>query len=187
MRRRRDEGNAGLGVAKAGDFLRRFVPGQLTTLARLGSLSHLDLQLVGKDAVFRGYAEAPGGHLLDPRVAVDRQSSRPKARRVLSSLTGVAFAAQPIHRDRDRLVRLGGNGTVRHGPRGESPQDAVHRLYRLHRKRRAGRSHRQQVARIGWRPVGNQPGEPLVRCRRFVPGSVADGTPQRVGRGEFLY
>ena len=38
--------------------------GQLSALAGLGALCHLDLQLLGIDQIFRGHTEAARGYLL---------------------------------------------------------------------------------------------------------------------------
>lgn len=65
MRRRADQADAGLGVAQPGDQFVDLVAGQLAALAGLGALGDLDLQHLGIDQVFRGHAEAAGGHLLD--------------------------------------------------------------------------------------------------------------------------
>ena len=65
VRRRRDQADAGDGVADAGDDVIHFVAGKLAAFAGLGALRHFDLQLVGIDQVVGGDAEAAGGHLLD--------------------------------------------------------------------------------------------------------------------------
>ena len=65
VRRRRDEPDAGLGVAQPGDLARHLVARQLAALARLRALGHLDLDLVGEGEVLRGHAEAARGDLLD--------------------------------------------------------------------------------------------------------------------------
>ena len=58
VRRRRDQADAGDGVAHARDDLVHLVAGKLAALAGLGALRHLDLQLVGVDQVVGGDAEA---------------------------------------------------------------------------------------------------------------------------------
>src|SRR5690606_41084798 len=80
-----------------------------SALARLRALRDLDLQDLGVDEVIRGHAEAPGGDLADlgaPFGAV--------ARGVLAALAGVRAAPEPVHRDRERLVRLGRQRAERH-------------------------------------------------------------------------
>ena len=76
MRRRRDEADAGDGVADARDVVVDFVAGQLAAFAGLCALRHLDLQLVGVDEVVGGDAEAAAGHLLDGAAARDRRWRR---------------------------------------------------------------------------------------------------------------
>src|SRR5581483_3687257 len=73
VRRRRNQADAGNRVAHARDDLVHFVPGKLASLARLGALRDLDLQIVGIDQIVRRNAEASRGDLLDgaaPPVAV---------------------------------------------------------------------------------------------------------------------
>jgi len=56
--RRRDQRDPLLGMPEARDLGGRFVTGQLATFARLRPLRHLDLELIGKDAVLGRDAEA---------------------------------------------------------------------------------------------------------------------------------
>ena len=73
MRRRRNQADAGNGMAHARDHLVDFVAGKLAAFAGLGALRHLDLQFVGIHEVVRGDAETRGSHLLDgaaPQIAV---------------------------------------------------------------------------------------------------------------------
>ena len=102
VRRRRDQAHARARKAQRGDHVVHFVPGQLAALAGLGALRDLDLQHLGVDQVLRGHAEASGGDLLDLGVLLGAV-----ARRVLAALAGVGTRSQAVHRDRQRLVRLG--------------------------------------------------------------------------------
>src|SRR5215472_3474138 len=65
VRRWRDQADAGGGEAGLRDPRVHLVPGQLPALPRLGSLRHLDLQVVGVDQVLAGYPEPAARHLLD--------------------------------------------------------------------------------------------------------------------------
>jgi hypothetical protein len=67
VRRRRDQTDAGRGVAHAGDLRVDLVARQLAALAGLGALGDLDLDVVGVDQIFHRDAEATGGDLLDGR------------------------------------------------------------------------------------------------------------------------
>ncbi len=124
VRRRGDQADARGGVPGLGDPRVHLVAGQLAALAGLGALRHLDLDVVRVDQVLRGHAEAAGGDLLDgraPRRVV-------QAVRVLAALTGVGLGAQLVHSDGEGLVRLLGDGAVRHGAGGEALDDVGDRL-----------------------------------------------------------
>ena len=58
VRRRRDEPDAGLGVAQPGDLARHLVARELAALAGLRALGHLDLDLVGEGEVLGRHTEA---------------------------------------------------------------------------------------------------------------------------------
>ncbi len=128
VRRRRDEADARRGEAGLRDPRVDLVPRQLTALPGLRSLGHLDLQVVGVDEVLAGHAEAAGRDLLDgrpPQVAV---VVRDEAVGVLAALAGVGLAAQPVHRDRQGLVRLLRDRAVGHRTGREPPDDRLDRL-----------------------------------------------------------
>ena len=67
MRRRGDQPDARDRKPQPGDVFGHLVPGKLPSLARLGALRHLDLQLVGVDEVLRRDAEPRRRYLLDLR------------------------------------------------------------------------------------------------------------------------
>src|SRR6185312_3370118 len=83
--------------------------GELTALAGLRPLRHLDLQLVGVREVVDVDAETARRNLLDLRAALVAEP-----RRVLAALAGVRAAADPVHRDREVLVRLARERAQRH-------------------------------------------------------------------------
>ncbi len=118
VRRRRDEADAGDGVAHARDDVIDFVAGKLAAFAGLGALGHFDLQLVGIDQVIGGDAEAAGGDLLDGGAAAIIV-----ARLVFPALAGVGFAADAVHGEREGFVRFLGDGAERHGAGGEALDD----------------------------------------------------------------
>src|SRR5205807_4059296 len=68
VRRRRDQLDAGRGVAQLSNVFRYLAPRQLAAFAGLGALRDLDLQHLGARQVLGGYAEAARGHLLDLRL-----------------------------------------------------------------------------------------------------------------------
>ena len=107
----------------AGDVAVDLVTGQLAALAGLRALRHLDLQLVGVREVVDVDAEPARGDLLDRRAARVAVRVRDVARRILAALAGVRAAADPVHRDRERLVRLARERAERHRAGGEALHD----------------------------------------------------------------
>ena len=135
--RGRDESDARRRAADLGhprvDLARRELP----ALTRLGALRHLDLDVGAVGQVVAGHAEPAGGHLLDGgatpvpvRVGVEAVDSLP-------ALAGVGARLQAVHRDRQRLVRLGRDGAVAHRASGEPLDDLGDRLDFLDRHGRA--------------------------------------------------
>src|SRR6185437_14281026 len=134
-------------VADPADVAVDLVAGQLAALAGLRALGHLDLELVGVDEVVDRHAEAARGDLLDrrapPVAAVLRLREPP---RVLPALAGVRLAAEAVHRDRERLVRLGGDGPQRHRAGREALDDLARRLDLVDRDRLEALLEREQAA-----------------------------------------
>ncbi len=65
VRRWRDQSHARRRVTHIGNLLVDLVARQLTALARLGALRHLDLDVIRVDQVLGGHAKTAGGNLLD--------------------------------------------------------------------------------------------------------------------------
>jgi hypothetical protein len=105
VRRRRDQADARRRVTRLADGLVDLVAGQLAAFAGLGALGHLDLDVVGIDQVFGRHAEAARGDLLDRRTHRSPLASG-EARRILAAFAGVRLAADAVHRDGQRGVRL---------------------------------------------------------------------------------
>src|SRR5581483_455025 len=111
-----------------GDGLVDLVARQLAAFAGLGALRDLDLHHVGIDQIFRRDAEAAGRDLLDGgthRVAIGQ---RLVAIRLFATFAGVRLAADPVHGDGERGVRLARDRTVRHRAGGEAAHDVLRRL-----------------------------------------------------------
>ena len=102
----------------------------MTALTRLRALRHLDLDLDGGVEVRTGYAETAGRNLLDGGIPLGTETVR-----MLSALTRVRLAAEAVHRDGHRLVRLLGNRTVGHRTGLETLHDRRYRLDLLDRHR----------------------------------------------------
>ena len=120
----------------------------MTALARLCALCHLDLNFSRAVQVRVGDAEASGSHLLDRRIFLGSISGR-----ILTALTGVRLAAQPVHRDGHGLVRFLRNRSEGHGTGLEALHNAFHRLYLLQRNRILLRREFQQSTQ-GMRSLG---------------------------------
>ena len=131
MRGWADEPNSGRAVTGLGDPRIHLVAGQLTTLARLGTLRHLDLQIIGVHEVLAGDTEATAGNLLDAAAT----SWVVQSVAVLATLASVALRSDRVHRDCKGLVRLGADAAVTHRASGEAFDDVFDRLDIFNRKR----------------------------------------------------
>ena len=174
VRGRRDERDARLRPAQAGDLLGHLVGGDLAALARLGALRDLDLELLRERRVLGRDAEAPRGDLLDLRVPL---VAIPAAG--LAALPGVGAAAEAVERDRDRLVRLGRERAVRHRAAGEAPHDRVDGLDLVERDGVTDRDGLEQVAGLEGRPLVHERGEPLVEVEALALHRLDEGVRGR--------
>ena len=132
VRRRRDQRHAGGGVAGPGDPRIDLFAGQMTALAGLCALRHLDLDLLGAEQVFAGHAEAAGGHLLDGGAALGVQ-----ALGALAALAGVGAPADGVHGQRQTFVGLLRDGAVGHRAGLEAVDDGFDALDLVDGNRRA--------------------------------------------------
>ena len=89
VRRRRDQADAGLGVAQPRDELVDFVARQLAAFARLGTLRDLDLQYFGMHEVFGRDTESSGRNLFDLGRLIGVVP-----RRVFAAFTGIGARAE---------------------------------------------------------------------------------------------
>ena len=104
--RGRNEPDARGRVPDLGDVLIDLVSGQLPPFTGLRPLRHLDLQFVGIDQVFAGHTEPARGDLLDRAAAEIAIGVGPIAHAVFAPFARVALAANAVHGNRQRLVRL---------------------------------------------------------------------------------
>ena len=169
--RRGDERDPGLGAADARDLLRHLRPGDLAPLAGLAALRHLDLELLRRREILGRHPEASGRHLLDRAVRPVPVGAWFVSGRVLAALAAAAPRAEPVHRDRQGLVRLLAEGAVRHRRDDEPPDDRLRRLDPLHRER-GRRSELQEVPQRRRRPVHHLP-----RVGEVVLVAAAEGQP----------
>ncbi len=122
MWRRADERDAGLRPSQTRDERCDLLRRQLTTLARLGALGDLDLQLLGAREVLRRDPEPGRGDLLDGGVAADAIDIVIPGR-VLATLAAVGRHAQASQADGEGLMCLRAQGTQAHGRAHETAQD----------------------------------------------------------------
>jgi hypothetical protein len=94
-------------MAQPGDHLGHLETGQLAAFAGLGTLRDLDLDFLARTQIFRGDAEAPGGDLLDVRVGIVAIGIGLEARAILAAFARHRLGADAVHRDGERLMRLG--------------------------------------------------------------------------------
>ena len=148
VRRRRDQGHAGRGVAQPGDQAVHLDAGKLAALAGLRALGHLDLDLAAVVQVFRRHAEAAGSDLLDRRARVVAVRPRPEAGRILAALAAVGLRADAVHGDGEGLVRLRAQRAERDA-RGDQPlADVGDRLDLVERHRLLDLLEAEQVAQV---------------------------------------
>jgi hypothetical protein len=154
-------------VPSARDGLRNLVAWKLTSLAGLRALSHLNLELVRVREVVGRHTEATRRDLFDGgahRIAVREHMG---AFGVLTTLTGVRLAAEPVHGDSERRVRLHRNGPVRHRTGDEAANNFVPRLDLVDRYgRRALVSELEHAAKVD--ALSLTVGVIRVRLERFA-------------------
>ena len=146
MGRRRDERDTLDGMARPGNDLVHLETRQLTALAGLGALRHLDLQLLGIHQIFSRHAEPSAGHLLGLRREAHAIHLGVVAGIVLAALTRVAACAEPVHGQRQGLVGLDAQCAKAHGTRHKVTYDALHRLHVVDGRRHRGSLEAEEIA-----------------------------------------
>ena len=137
VRRRRDQADAGRGLTDLGNPGVDLLAGQVATLAGLGALGHLNLNLKGAAQVAARHAKARTCHLLDRGVLGVAVGQRGLATRILTALAGVGTAVQAVHGDGHALVCLFADGAVRHGAGVKAADDVERGLDLVERNRSA--------------------------------------------------
>src|SRR5262249_45842562 len=107
MRRRTDETDARRRITNAGNIGIDLAARQLATFAWLGTLRNLDLEFVSVGQVPDRHAKPARRHLFDRRPLRVAIRHWLEAFRIFATFTGVALAAEAVHRDRERFVSLG--------------------------------------------------------------------------------
>src|SRR5690606_5408209 len=112
---------------------------KLTALAGLGALRDLDLHHIRVDEIFRRHAEAARGDLLDRGALWIARAIRQRqvAIRLFAALARVRLAADTVHRNGKRRMRLAADRAERHSAGREALDDIGYRLDFLERYRSA--------------------------------------------------
>ena len=137
VRRRRDQADAGRGLTDLGNPGVDLPAGQVTALAGLGALGHLDLNLEGAAQVAARHAKSRTCYLLDRGVLGVTVSQWGLATRILAALAGIGTAVQAVHGDGHALVRLFADGAIRHGAGVKAADDIERRFHLVERNRGA--------------------------------------------------
>ena len=116
MRWRRNQADTRRRMARLCNPWINLVRRQLATLARLGTLGHLDLQIVGVHQVFARHSESRRRNLLDRRSFRVAIRHRHISLGIFTTLTGIALGTDSIHRNRQVFVSFRRNRTVTHRP-----------------------------------------------------------------------
>ena len=135
MRRRRDQTHSRRGMTSLGDPGINLGARQLTALARLCTLRHLDLDFFGVDEILTGHTKTTRSHLLDGGILRIAIGHGPITLRVLATFTGVALATNTIHGDGKRFVSFLTDRAVAHGARLEATHDVFDGLNLFERDR----------------------------------------------------
>ena len=146
MRRRRDEAHARRRMTHLGDGRIHLVAGQLSALAGLRALRHLDLHHVRVDEILGRDAEAARGDLLDGRAHAVAVGQRFEAVRFLAAFARVRLAADAVHGDGERGVGFARDRAVAHGAGRKPLHDIGCRFHFLDRHRAAAHALRRADA-----------------------------------------
>ena len=186
VRRRRDQRHAGGRVAEPRDQAVDLDAGKLAALAGLCALRHLDLDFLAVVQIFRGHAETARGNLLDRAGRVVAILAKPEARRIFAALAGIGLGADAVHRDRQRLVRLGAERAERDARRDKPLADAGDGFDILDFHRLGNRLEIHQVAKIDWSLASDKRGIFLPALERSGVTGMLHGVDQLAVKGMAL-
>src|SRR5882724_4461536 len=111
-------------MPNGGDLGGDLMAGQLPAFTRLRALGDFDLELVGRNKIFRSHTEAGRRDLLDSAVCEIAARSTFESVIVFAAFAAVALGAKPVHRDGQSFVRLFRKRAERHSRRRETRQHA---------------------------------------------------------------
>ena len=102
---------------------------QLTTLARLGTLSNLDLNFVGINEILGSYTKTTRSHLLDCASCACAILARCKTSGILAAFTGITASTNFVHSNGNRFMRFLTDRTKRHCSCNKSFCNSFYRFY----------------------------------------------------------
>ena len=178
VRRRADQGGARNGVTHLADELGDLEAGQLATLAGLGALGDLDLDLAALVQVFGGDAEPARSDLLDRRVHVVAVRTGGVTLRILAALARDRAGADAVHGHVQHAVRLRAQRAQGHAGGQEALPDIRDGFHLIDRDCGQTLAPVQQIAR---RIVGLGPDGVGILLEALVVAAVA-GVLQQVDR-----
>ena len=129
MRWGRDKRDSGNGVTSLGNHFINLEPWELTALARLCTLSNLNLYFVGINQIFGSDTKAARSHLLDSTTSRLPVGARLEALSIFATLTGVALGTNAVHGNSKSLVSLLADSSERHGTGDEAVHDILNAFY----------------------------------------------------------
>ena len=116
-------------MTSLGNHLINLEPWELTALARLCTLSNLNLYFVGINQIFGSDTEAARSHLLDSTASRLTVGARLEALSIFATLTGVALGTNAVHGNSKSLVSLLADSSERHGTGNEAVHDILNAFY----------------------------------------------------------
>jgi hypothetical protein len=131
----RDELDAGDGVPQPGNQICHLVGRELSAFTWFGSLDDFDLQLLGPGEILGSHAESGRRYLLHPIVGPVAIAQAVVVRGILTTLARVRPRTHPVHRDRQRRMRLRRERAKGHRGGHEPPTDVFGRLDLIQRDR----------------------------------------------------
>src|SRR5579859_2687784 len=148
MRRWRNQRDPWLCMPQMGDERSHFGWRELTTLAGLGALCHLDLQLFRAHQVLGGYAKARRGNLLDLAAHGIPVEGLVVPGRIFATFAGIVASTNAIHGRGNRAVRLRTERAYRHSRDNEARANRFHRL-NFFQRYRCALLEGEQIAQYG--------------------------------------
>ena len=129
MRWGRDKRDSGNGVTSLGNHFVNLETGELTALARLCTLSNLNLDFVGIHEILGSDTEAARSHLLDSTASRLTVGARLETLGIFATFTGVALCSDAVHGNSKSLVSLLADSSERHGTGDEAVHDILNAFY----------------------------------------------------------